>query len=148
VFRADLLAVNESDTLSKQFLTDSSRLVLAPGQRCVGPRQGASDDKRKSPAGLAAETSSEDTLSFIRRVKRTTRRKYTPEEKVRIMTATAMLVPIGFLMGMPFPIGMKMASLRPNAPTAFLWGINGAMSVCASVLAVVVALSWGISTAF
>ena len=67
---------------------------------------------------------------------------------VRIMTATAMLVPIGFLMGMPFPIGMKLASLRPNAPTAFLWGINGAMSVCASVLAVVVALSWGISTAF
>jgi hypothetical protein len=67
---------------------------------------------------------------------------------VRIVAATAMLVPIGFLMGMPFPIGMKMASLRPNAPTAFLWGINGAMSVCASVLAVVVALSWGISTAF
>jgi hypothetical protein len=38
--------------------------------------------------------------------------------------------------------------LRPNAPTAFLWGINGAMSVCASVLAVVIALSWGISSAF
>jgi heme/copper-type cytochrome/quinol oxidase subunit 4 len=67
---------------------------------------------------------------------------------VRIAAATAMLVPIGFLMGMPFPIGMKMASLRPNAPTAFLWGINGAMSVCASVLAVVIALSWGISSAF
>ncbi len=67
---------------------------------------------------------------------------------VRIAAATAMLVPIGFLMGMPFPIGMKMASLRPNAPTAFLWGINGAMSVCASVLAVLIALSWGISSAF
>jgi MFS family permease len=66
---------------------------------------------------------------------------------VRIAVATAMLVPIGFLMGMPFPIGMKMASLRPNAPTAFLWGINGAMSVCASVLAVLIALSWGISSA-
>jgi hypothetical protein len=66
----------------------------------------------------------------------------------RIVAATAMLVPIGFLMGMPFPIGMKLASLRPNAPTAFLWGINGAMSVCASVLAVLVALSWGISSAF
>jgi hypothetical protein len=66
----------------------------------------------------------------------------------RIVAATAMLVPIGFLMGMPFPIGMKLASLRPNAPTAFLWGINGAMSVCASVLAVLIALSWGISSAF
>jgi hypothetical protein len=43
---------------------------------------------------------------------------------------------------------MKMASLRPDAPMAFLWGINGAMSVCASVLAVLIALSWGISSAF
>jgi hypothetical protein len=51
-------------------------------------------------------------------------------------------------MGMPFPIGMKMASLRSQAPTAFLWGINGAMSVCASVLAVLIAVSWGISAAF
>ena len=67
---------------------------------------------------------------------------------VRILTATLLLVPVGFLMGMPFPIGMKMASLRPQAPTAFLWGINGAMSVCASVLAVLIAVSWGISTAF
>jgi transposase len=41
--------------------------------------------KEKSPAELAAEASSEDTLSFIRRVKRVTRRKYTPEEKVRIV---------------------------------------------------------------
>jgi putative transposase len=41
--------------------------------------------KQKSPAELAAEASSEETLSFIRRVKRTTRRKYTPEERVRIV---------------------------------------------------------------
>jgi len=67
---------------------------------------------------------------------------------VRIVTAALLLAPVGFLMGMPFPIGMKMASLRPQAPTAFLWGINGAMSVCASVLAVLIAISWGISTAF
>jgi predicted membrane-bound spermidine synthase len=67
---------------------------------------------------------------------------------VRIVTAALLLIPVGFLMGMPFPIGMKMASLRPQAPTAFLWGINGAMSVCASVLAVLIAVSWGISTAF
>ena len=67
---------------------------------------------------------------------------------VRIGVAIAMLVPVGFLMGMPFPIGMKMASLRPQAPTAFLWGINGAMSVCASVLAVLIAMTWGVSTTF
>jgi transposase len=41
--------------------------------------------EQKSPAELAAEASSEDRRSFVRRVKRTTRRKYTPEEKVRIV---------------------------------------------------------------
>jgi Na+-driven multidrug efflux pump len=43
---------------------------------------------------------------------------------------------------------MKVASLRPNAPTAFFWGINGATSVCASVFAVVISMGWGISGAF
>jgi SAM-dependent methyltransferase len=67
---------------------------------------------------------------------------------VRIATAVAMLAPLGLLMGMPFPIGMRAASARPGAPTAFLWGINGATSVCASVLGVVIALFFGISMSY
>jgi hypothetical protein len=39
--------------------------------------------EQKSVAELAAEANSEDTRSFVRRVKRATRRRYTPEEKVR-----------------------------------------------------------------
>lgn len=41
--------------------------------------------EQKSAAELVAEASSEETRSFVRRVKRATRRKYTPEEKVRIV---------------------------------------------------------------
>ncbi len=41
--------------------------------------------EQRSPAELPAEASSEDTRSFVRRVKRASRRKYTPEEKVRIV---------------------------------------------------------------
>jgi hypothetical protein len=67
---------------------------------------------------------------------------------VRILVATLLLAPMGLLMGMPFPLGMKVASLKPDAPTTFFWGVNGATSVCASVLAIGIALSWGISTAF
>ncbi len=66
----------------------------------------------------------------------------------RILTAAAILAPMGLLMGMPFPIGMKTVSAYVDAPTPFLWGINGATSVCASVLAIAIALSWGISVAF
>jgi hypothetical protein len=66
----------------------------------------------------------------------------------RIATAVALLAPLALVMGMPFAIGMRAAGRVANAPTAFLWGINGAASVCASVLAVVIALFFGISTAF
>ena len=66
----------------------------------------------------------------------------------RIATAMAILMPLGLLMGMPFPIGMRVASARPGAPTAFLWGINGATSVCASVFGVVIALFFGISMSY
>jgi hypothetical protein len=66
----------------------------------------------------------------------------------RIAVAVIMLFPLGLLMGTAFPIGMKLASARSSAVTPWLWGLNGATSVCAAVLAVVVALSAGISAAF
>jgi SAM-dependent methyltransferase len=68
---------------------------------------------------------------------------------VRILVAILLLVPIGLLMGMPFSIGMRTAvAARPDAPTAFLWGINGAMSVVASVLGMVLAIFFGIAVTF
>jgi hypothetical protein len=67
---------------------------------------------------------------------------------VRIATAVALLAPLALVMGMPFAVGMRAAAGVDKAPTAFLWGINGAASVCASVLAVVTALFFGIAAAF
>jgi predicted membrane-bound spermidine synthase len=67
---------------------------------------------------------------------------------VRILAAVAILFPPGLLMGTAFPLGMRLAAARAPALTPWLWGVNGAMSVCASVLAVVIALSWGIAAAF
>jgi len=65
---------------------------------------------------------------------------------VRVLVALMLLMPAGFFMGMCFPMGMKVASLRRGREglTAWLWGINGAMSVIASVLSVVIAMSFGI----
>jgi hypothetical protein len=67
---------------------------------------------------------------------------------VRILMAVAVLMPIGFFMGMPFPLGMRLAAAHAPELTAWFWAINGATSIVASVLAVVLALGWGISTAF
>jgi hypothetical protein len=66
----------------------------------------------------------------------------------RIAVAIALLFPIGFLMGMAFPLGMRAATGRAPALTPWLWGINGATSVCASVVALAIALHWGIAASF
>jgi hypothetical protein len=66
----------------------------------------------------------------------------------RIAVAIGLLFPIGFLMGMAFPLGMRAAASRAPALGPWLWGINGATSVCASVVAVTIALHWGIAASF
>jgi hypothetical protein len=67
---------------------------------------------------------------------------------VRIGVALLLLMPAGLFMGMCFPMGMKAAAGQSEDITAWLWGINGAMSVVASVLSVVIAMSFGISVAW
>jgi hypothetical protein len=66
---------------------------------------------------------------------------------VRILVSALVLAVPGVLMGMAFPLGMRLSNDR-SALTPWLWGVNGATSVCASVLAVAIALSSTISMAF
>jgi len=70
------------------------------------------------------------------------------ETIVRIAIAVSLLFPLGLYMGMAFPIGMMMAGGAQRELTPWLWGINGATSVCASVLAVAIALNFGITVTF
>lgn len=67
---------------------------------------------------------------------------------VRIAVAVSILLCIGVFMGMPFPLGMKVAVSERAELTPWLWGINGAASVLCSVLATVVSLTQGITAAF
>ena len=67
---------------------------------------------------------------------------------IRIALSIALLFPLGFLMGMAFPLGMRLALRRTPLLAPWFWGVNGAASVCASVLAVVIAIGAGISAAF
>lgn len=66
----------------------------------------------------------------------------------RIIISALLLFPMGFFMGMAFPLGMKLASKNNPLITPWLWGINGATTVYASVLAAILALIVGISTTF
>jgi hypothetical protein len=66
----------------------------------------------------------------------------------RIIVAIAILLPLGFSMGMAFPLGMRVALRHSPRLAPWLWGVNGAASVCASVLAVVIAIGAGIPAEF
>ena len=66
----------------------------------------------------------------------------------RILLSIGILLPVGFCMGMAFPLGMRLALRRAPHLAPWLWGVNGAASVCASVLAVAIAIGAGISAAF
>ena len=64
---------------------------------------------------------------------------------LRMLATILCLAPLGFLMGTPFPGGL--AWLRERAPgmIPWAWAVNGCMSVLASVLAAMIALSAGFS---
>ncbi|HEX6240933.1 MAG TPA: hypothetical protein VFZ61_08565 [Polyangiales bacterium] len=67
---------------------------------------------------------------------------------VHILVSVLLLFPMGFFLGMAFPLGMKAAQERASELAPWFWGINGATSVCASVLAIIVAINFGVAVTF
>ena len=64
---------------------------------------------------------------------------------VALMEAVATLVPLGVLLGMPLPGGMRLLSAGRPEIVPWGWGINGAFSVIGATLAVFIAMNWGFS---
>jgi hypothetical protein len=62
---------------------------------------------------------------------------------VRILMTVAALAPLGTLMGVPFPSLLSALERKTPGLVPWAWGINGALSVVASVLAALTALTWG-----
>jgi hypothetical protein len=67
------------------------------------------------------------------------------ERMVRIAISLAAIMPLGFLLGFGFPTGMRLVEAVDSQPTPWFWGVNGATGVLASVLAVVISISFGIN---
>jgi len=79
----------------------------------------------------------------------------------KLMISAVLLVPLGFAMGMPFPTGLRaLASIPvPEFPTAdqfeenqenaveWAWAMNAGSSVLGSVLAMVIAIQFGLNVA-
>jgi hypothetical protein len=62
----------------------------------------------------------------------------------RIFIAIVAIAPIGFLLGMPFPLGLRRLHGDRPAHIPWAWGINGCFSVIGPVLATVTAVQFGL----
>jgi hypothetical protein len=56
------------------------------------------------------------------------------------------ILPLGFMMGMFFPMGVRVLSRRFEHAIPWAWAVNASVSVVGSVLAVLIALSAGFTT--
>src|SRR5262245_2383938 len=61
----------------------------------------------------------------------------------RMAIAVATLLPIGLVLGIPMPTGIRLLSARAPEMVAWAWGMNGALSVLGATLAIFIAMNWG-----
>src|SRR5262249_26776116 len=67
---------------------------------------------------------------------------------VKLFVSGALIVPLGFVMGMPFPTGLRLldqSSIGTHGITEWAWAMNASASVLGSVLAMVIALHFGLN---
>jgi hypothetical protein len=64
---------------------------------------------------------------------------------LRLLASVASLAPLGFLMGIPFPGGIALLDRLAPDLIPWAWGINGCLSVLASILSTMLAISFGFS---
>jgi hypothetical protein len=67
---------------------------------------------------------------------------------LRVLLAVILIAPVGFLLGMPFPMGLRHAHRTHSGLVPWGWAVNGAASVTAPVLAMMIAITRGFSMTF
>jgi hypothetical protein len=64
----------------------------------------------------------------------------------RIVIAVALVAPLGLLLGMPFPAGLRVIYFEAPALVPWAWGVNGFFTVVGSVLAMMLGMIFGFTT--
>ncbi|HVX28351.1 MAG TPA: hypothetical protein VHB70_18535 [Parafilimonas sp.] len=61
----------------------------------------------------------------------------------RIILSIVLIMPIGILLGMPFPSGIKLISEKAPSLIPWAWGVNGFFTVIGSVMALILSMMLG-----
>jgi hypothetical protein len=60
-----------------------------------------------------------------------------------MIVAAGLILPLGFCLGMPFPLGILLAERQPPGAVAWAWGLNGLFTVIGSLASVLLGLAVG-----
>jgi hypothetical protein len=66
--------------------------------------------------------------------------------KLRVLMVFFSLLPIGFFLGIPFPLGIRILGSRNTAMIPWAWAANGCFSVLAPILTIMLAMVSGFRT--
>ncbi len=66
----------------------------------------------------------------------------------RLLVTPFIIAPLGFIMGMPFPIGVRMQTRSGESLISWAWAANGCSSVLGAILPTILATSLGFSRVF
>jgi hypothetical protein len=61
----------------------------------------------------------------------------------RALVSAAMIFPLGFFLGMPFPLGILAIENQPRGAIAWAWGMNGLFTVIGGLASVILGLEIG-----
>ncbi|MCU1310263.1 MAG: hypothetical protein JWO20_1388 [Candidatus Angelobacter sp.] len=64
---------------------------------------------------------------------------------LKVAISAALIVPLGFAMGMPFPTGLRALSELDDNRVEWAWAMNAAASVLGSVSAMIIAIHFGLN---
>jgi len=62
---------------------------------------------------------------------------------MRCVAAAAALAPLALMMGMPFPMGLRVARRLGEAIVPWAWGVNAVTTTLGSILCVLASMQWG-----
>jgi len=69
------------------------------------------------------------------------------ETIARAIVTFVFIFPLGFLMGMPFPTGLRILGEKSGKEVPWMWAINGGFSVFGAVIATAIGIMWGLNYA-